>query len=331
MLVIHRSSVLTIRMEHLDEHTDALIARHLAGEATPEEEAALQTWAEQSPENTRYLADLHALWGKSPALRPAQAVDTEAALRRVKSRLQQVRQPRMVRLAVVWRAAAAVLLAVVAGYFLWVRSPQTPQVVIAATDTARTDTLSDGSVVTLGTQSGLTLAAGFNARERRMRLHGQATFTVQPDPERPFVVEVDDLEVQVVGTVFRVDNAAEPAQVRVDVTEGRVRVRARGQELYLSAGDAAVYDRESGALVAGQSQNRVLRFDATPLREVIRRIEGAYNTQIDLKNSNLENCLLTARYNSLPLERVLELIAESFGIRVEKTDEGYALDGEGCE
>ena len=316
-------------MEIFDEHTDALIARHLAGETSSEEAATLQAWAAESPENAGYLADLQALWQKTPALRPAPArpVNTEAALQRVKSRLR-THSPRMV---VMWRAAAAVVLAVVAGYFLWVHNSGEPNVVIAATNLARTDTLTDGSVVTLGTQSGLTLAAGFNARERRMRLHGQATFEVQPDPERPFIVEVGDVEVQVVGTVFRVDNAAELARVRVEVLEGRVRVGARGQELYLVAGDEAVYDRESGTLIASQSQSRVLRFDATPLREVIRRIEGAYNTKIELKNSNLENCLLTARYRSLPLERVLELIAESFGLRVEKTDAGYALDGEGCE
>jgi len=319
-------------MEHLDEYTDALIARHLAGETSPEEVAVLQAWAAESPENARYLADLQALWQKTPALRPAPArpVNTEAALQQVKSRLR-ARSPRRVRRVVMWRAAAAVVLAVVAGYYLWVHHSGEPNVVIAATNLARTDTLTDGSVVTLGTQSGLTLAAGFNARERRMRLHGQATFEVQPDPERPFIVEVDEVEVQVVGTVFRVDNAAEPARVRVEVLEGRVRVGVRGQELYLAAGDEAVYDRESGTLIANQSQNRVLRFDATPLRDVIRRIEGMYNTKIELKNNDLENCLLTARYRSLPIERVLELIAESFGLRVEQTDEGYALDGEGCE
>ena len=319
-------------MEHLDEHTDALIARHLAGETSTEEAAALQAWAAESPENAHYLADLQALWQKTPALRPApaRAVDTEAALQRVKTRLR-VPSPRMVPLSVVWRAAAAVVLAVAAGYFLWLRNLPAPDVVIAATDTVRTDTLADGSVVTLGIQSGLTLSVGFNARERRMRLQGQATFEVQPDPERPFIVEVDDVVVQVVGTVFRVDNTAEPAQVRVEVQEGRVRVGARGQVLYLAAGDEAVYDRQSGTLIAGPSQRRMLRFDATPLQEVVRRIERAYNTKIDLKNSDLENCLLTARYNSLPLERVLELITESFGLRVEKTTDGYALDGEGCE
>jgi ferric-dicitrate binding protein FerR (iron transport regulator) len=319
-------------MEIYDEHIDTLIARHLAGENTPEEAVALQAWAAKSPENARYLADLQAIWQKTPALRPAdpRAVDTEAALQKVQTRIRAGR-PRMVRLTVVWRAAAALVLGVAAVYFLWMRNLQAPDVVIAATNIARTDTLTDGSVLTLGPKSGVALAAGFNARERRMRLHGAATFNVQPDTTRPFIVAVQDMEVRVVGTVFRVDNALEPSRVRVDVLEGKVRVSVRGQSALLVAGEQAIYDQKAGTLEHVRPEGRVLRFDETPLREVVRQIEQVYGVQVLLKNKNLENCPLTARYNNLPVERVLELVAESFSIQLEKTAAGYALDGKGCE
>ncbi|MBK9335040.1 MAG: FecR domain-containing protein [Lewinellaceae bacterium] len=319
-------------MEIYDEHIDALLARYLAGETTPEEAIALQAWVAASPENARYLADLQAIWQKTPALRPAdtRAVDTEAALQKVQTRIR-AHTPRMVRLTVVWRAAAALALAVAAVYFLWMRNLQAPDMVIAATHLARTDTLADGSVLTLGPQSGVALAAGFNTRERRMRLHGAATFDVQPDTTRPFIVAVQDLEIRVVGTVFRVDNALEPSRVQVDVLEGKVRVRVRGQSALLVAGEQAIYDQKAGTLKHVRPQGRVFRFDATPLREVIQQIEQVYGMPVFLKNNALENCPLTARYNNLPVERVLELVAESFSIQLEKTATGYALDGKGCE
>jgi len=319
-------------MEPLDEHTDTLIARYLAGEATPEETAALLAWADESPENRRYLADLQALWQQTPALRPtpARTIDTEAALLRVKNRLQQNR-PRMVRLSVVWRAAAAVALVLAAAYFFRLRNLPTSAGVLVATDTAVSETLFDGSIISLDPRSGLSLDAGFNTRNRRMHLHGAATFDVKTDSTRPFIVALNDLEVQVLGTVFRVDNLSDPILVRITVTEGRVRVGARGQALILAAGDQAVYNLKSGKLMQDKSLGRVLRFDATPLLEVARQIEHAYGVRIILKNQALENCLLTARYNNLSADRVLTLVAESFAIALEKTPNGYELDGTGCE
>ncbi|HRI62022.1 MAG TPA: FecR domain-containing protein, partial [Saprospiraceae bacterium] len=194
-------------MENFDEHIDAYIARHLAGETTPAEEAILQVWMAKSPENRRYFADLQAIWEKSPAMRPAasRTVDTEAALEKVKIRLRSgggTVRPLTIRTSLLWRAAAAVLLVVTAAYFLWLRNDPGTATIIAATDTALTDTLTDGSVIALSSQSGLMIAKNFNIRERRVRLHGEARFKVAPDTTRPFIVETADLEVRVVGTEF---------------------------------------------------------------------------------------------------------------------------------
>jgi ferric-dicitrate binding protein FerR (iron transport regulator) len=328
-------------MENFDGHTDALIARHFAGETMPEEDAALQSWVAESPENLRYFADLQAIWEKSPGMRPqaARPVNTEASLQKVKTRLRGGGKRRSMTAPAVmlWRAAAAVALAVAAVYFLWLRNAPAPATVIAAADAALTDTLTDGSVVTLSRQSGLAIAKGFNIRERRLRLHGEAYFKVQPDTLRPFVVEVQDLEVRVVGTAFQVDDAADADSVSVTVTEGKVRVSARGQALLLQAGESALYNKKSGALARLNTtqnpvmENKVLRFDATPLREVIRQIENMYGVKIILKNKGLEDCVLHARYNNLPPEEVLNLIAESFSLQLSRTEKGeFVLDGAGC-
>ena len=326
-------------MDHFDEHIDALIASHLAGESSPEEDAALTAWMAESAGNRRYFGELQKLWAQTAVARPAApAVDTEAALQRVKHRLQAGRAvPLKGKRMVFWlRLAAAVLLAVAAVWFLRLRQPSVPGPVIAASDTALTETLADGTVLTLDRQSGVALAAGFNTRERRLRLHGKAGFAVAHDTARPFVVEVQDLEVRVVGTVFRVDESADSASVTVTVSEGKVRVSAGGRAVLLGTGMGAVYDRGSGTLRNLETpQNpvpeRVLRFDATPLGEVVQEVEKQYGVKITLKNPALHKCLLTARYNNLPAERVLHLIAESFSLRLSKTENGaYVLDGAGC-
>lgn len=327
-------------MALFDEKIDELLAKHLAGECSAEEEQAISRWLDESSEHQTYLEELRWLWEHSAEGLPAspRQVNTEEALQQVKSRLQRkggnsgLHWQRNFFL----RAAAVFLLALAAVY--WLRTGNTPDPVrIASAGTILTDTLNDGSVVTLREHSGLTLAGNFNRRERRLRLEGEAFFEVAHDTVRPFVVEVQDLEVIVVGTAFTVDNTTEPDKVVVTVTEGKVRVSRNGQSLLLTPGEQATCNLTSGTLVrttpaqgVPDLQSRMFRFEATPLGTVIQQLSKAYGVTIVLKNKQLETCPLTARYLNLPLERVLELVSQSFSISVEKVENGYTLDGESC-
>ncbi len=329
-------------MDLFDEKIDELLAKYLADECSAEEAETVGRWLAEGPDHQKYLADLQWLWLRSPnGLPPApRRVDTEAALHQVKIRLLHHGKTAPLRWQrSFWLRAAAVVAIVVAGVYWWRLSQAPGPVHFAATGAALTDTLTDGSVVTLQRASGLTLAPAFNRRERRMRLEGQASFQVTHDTSRPFVVEVPDLEVRVVGTVFTVDDASDPAKVLVWVTEGKVAVRHSNQSLLLTAGEEAVYDRTAGTLsrVVGGGDNqdpsrlrRSFRFDATPLGDVARQIGQAYGVHLSFKNKILEKCPLTARYNNITLERVLEIIADSFSITVETTADEYVLDGKGC-
>lgn len=327
-------------MNIFDEKIDELLAKRLTGECSPEEEETLEHWLAESPEHRRHLEELQWLWERSSdALTPApRAVDTEAALLRVKSRLkaggsaQPLRWQRSF-----WMRAAAVFLLAVAGVYWWQSGNTSAPVRVAAAGSVLTDTLTDGSVVMLERQSGLTLARQFNRRERRMRLDGEAFFEVASDTARPFIVEVRELEVRVVGTAFTVDNTTDPNKVMVTVTEGKVLVASKSRSVLLHAGEQAVFDRQNGTLQRtarkpdqGVFGNRLLLYNATPLSKVVEDVNTRYGARVKLNNKVLENCRLNARYNNLPLERLLVLIAESFSLTVKKEGDTYILDGEGC-
>lgn len=329
-------------MENFDQEIDDLLAKRLAGENTPEEENVIRHWLESSSDNQKYFENLQWLWQHTPEARarPPRAVDTEAALQRVHGRLRQTGGgAKSIPLGFWMRAAAAVFVLAAAVYFFRQNTRTSAPVQIASVERTLTDTLADGSVVTLNRRSGLAVSSGFNRRERRMHLQGEAYFEVKRDTNRPFIVEISDVEVKVVGTAFNVDNATNPEQVIVTVTEGKVRVSARDQALLLTPGEQVVYDKKTGALkrsTAPQNpnllayKNRVFHFDATPLRIVVQQVEKVYGVDIDLKNKSLEDCQLTADYNNLSIERVLSLIAESFSLQLEKKENRFVLDGAGC-
>jgi len=85
--------------------------------------------------------------------------------------------------------------------------------------------LSDGSKVTLNTDSQIHVE--LNPTMRRIRLdQGEAYFEVAKDTARSFVVEIADKRVVAVGTKFSVRRDND--DIRVLVTEGRVRIERRG-------------------------------------------------------------------------------------------------------
>lgn len=81
--------------------------------------------------------------------------------------------------------------------------------------------LRDGSIVTLGARSRMEVR--FEAGARLVTLgDGQAFFSVEKDPNRPFIVQSGDTQVRVTGTKFNLHKG--PAGLRVTVEEGVVEV-----------------------------------------------------------------------------------------------------------
>lgn len=120
--------------------------------------------------------------------------------------------------------ATAAALLVVAGTWWWQAATPSPSSPVAKTylRVNERQALPDGSLVELKDGSHITLE--FSAAERRVRLTGEAHFTVAKNPARPFVVEAAGVTVRAVGTAFNVRSDA--AAVEVVVTEGTVRIDA---------------------------------------------------------------------------------------------------------
>ena len=64
--------------------------------------------------------------------------------------------------------------------------------------------LSDGTTVYLNAESELTYPVKFSGKDRRVCLKGEAYFEVERDTCKPFIVEANSLEIQVLGTEFGV-------------------------------------------------------------------------------------------------------------------------------
>ncbi len=239
----------------------------------------------------------------------------------------------------IWRMAAAVALLALAGYFLYGYWDRPAEAIAVATFQAQaqpnTVKLVDSSTVALNRSSTLTFR--LQTRLREATLVGEAYFQVAKNQAQPFVVMAQGTQVRVTGTAFNI-KAYTPDSVSVVVTEGRVVFSVGANRLELSAGDRAVYERQSQQLHKYRSTDnniaayatRVFNFDQTPLGEVVQKLNEVYQANIALADPALQNCLLTVDFDNQELSTVLQIIADTLGLTIDQQPAAVVLSGPGC-
>ena len=155
-----------------------------------------------------------------------------------------------------------------------------------------------------------------------VRLEGKAFFEVQHDKAHPFHVETAESRVTVLGTRFQV--VAGKEQTTVDVVSGKVgfALRERSDSVVLTAGLRACYAIGSDQIAVTERQNpnelawqtHRLRFEETPLPQVVADLELAYQTT--LIYSGAADKRLTATFEELTLEEALRVVNETLDVRV---------------
>ena len=104
--------------------------------------------------------------------------------------------------------------------------------------------LGDGTSVCLNSESELRYPVQFDCGERRVFLRGEGYFEVAKDPEHPFVVEVEDAKIEVLGTIFNVSGYAEEERVVTTLVEGVVRLSSDSESVLLEPNEQGVLDKD---------------------------------------------------------------------------------------
>jgi len=102
-------------------------------------------------------------------------------------------------------------------------------------------TLSDGTEIFMNSVTSLRFPISFNnAPTREVSLTGEAYLKVTKDPARPFIVNMQEGSVRVLGTEFNV-NSYEKGNLQVALVEGKVQLKAGQDSAILERGFAATY------------------------------------------------------------------------------------------
>ena len=324
------------------------LARYLAGESSSAEKEQVEAWAGNSEQNNRELEELRMLFKASDRYFEINRFNTGAAWQKVQQntvhKVVRLESKRKKAYASLLKYAAILILAIFAGsagyYLVTTISEEKQTIVLAGEQTVNEIALPDGTIVSLNSSTKLEYPAKFNSDIREVTITGEAFFDVQPDPDKPFVINAGGMQVKVLGTSFNVRAYPEAESVEVVVETGLVQVTNRNGEvqatqatLMLNPGEKGILYNLPGTLEKSFNTNpnyiawktRNLIFNKTPLMEVVKYLEDIYHIDIQLENNELEKLVLTAHFERKPHDFILNVIQLTFGLELTRENGAYVL------
>ncbi len=316
---------------------DELLVKYLVDEATPPEQEAVEEWIGANAENKKYFEQFRLVWEESKSVAPGLAIDENKAWQRFQRRVRSSETIHAGERKIgQWRIAVAILLLLGIGgliYGLVFKAPVEPAIInIASINQVKRDTLPDGSIATLNKHSELSYPKRFKGKTRNVRLRGEAFFNVQPNKEKPFIIDVNDVEVRVVGTSFNVRSDGGSTEIIVET--GIVKVTKAGKSVELKAGERISLDAADVETGKEQSKDKLYNYyvsrtfecDNTPLWKLVDKLNEAYETKIRIARPELKKMPLTVTFNDESLDVILDIISQTFMIKVVKKDGEIVLE-----
>lgn len=184
--------------------------------------------------------------------------------------------------------------------------------------------LADGSVVWLNAGSKLRYPVEFKGKERKVYLEGEAYFKVEKDTQHPFIVEVDRMEVEVLGTQFNINTYRADGVYETTLVEGKVEVRS-----LLTKGKITILPDEQVRLCGGELSVRKVDaelytswvkgkfyFEREMLEEIAVQLERWYDVSFFFVRQDLKEKRFTGTvFRDDKIEQVLELIRKTADVQ----------------
>lgn len=320
----------------VDQIPDELLARYLAGEASPEESAGIERRAETDPVFARELDRLLAAYagGKGTG-----SHTTDQAWNRLAARIEEPVRVLPLHRRPLFRMAAALVL-VAGATLLWRGAGPAdpvqagPETIQTAAGERRSVDLADGSRIVMAPGSVLRIAEGVASGkgERRVDLEGEAWFEVEHDASRPFRVYTVDAVAEDLGTEFTVRAWAGEGRVQVAVVSGEVALRSTGSGDTTSA---TLRPEDVGELIAGQAptvsrpgslagfvawHEGRLPVEDLRLDSLVTEFSRWFGVTLTLEDSTLAARRITATFDLDRLEDALDVLRLSLGVEIERRD-----------
>lgn len=197
----------------------------------------------------------------------------------------------------------------------------------------QTVTLADGTVLYLNSGSRLTYPAVFSGDSRTVFMDGEAYLDVAKDPEHPFIIKSQGIDIKVLGTSFNFKNFAQERTAELLLMEGSVEASvSRHNEtrvVRLKPGDRMQYNRENDKLDVARFnpygykaffEDNSLHFFDMVMSDIAQELSRRFNCEIVVMDEQLASRRYFSIFtNNETLDQILAVMSSDGKMRVRRS------------
>ena len=158
--------------------------------------------------------------------------------------------------------------------------------------------LSDGSKIFLNSISKLTYPVVFDDEKREVYLEGEAYFEIKKDIKRPFLVNINGMKIEVLGTSFNVKAYTDEDEIYTTLVEGKIKLNNEKSEneWVLEADQQAVWEKNSDEVTVRKVdaqqyiawKNGVYSFTNQPLEDIMKTLSRWYDFEYEFASEDIK-------------------------------------------
>ena len=195
-------------------------------------------------------------------------------------------------------------------------------------------TLADGTNVWLNARTTIQYPITFNEKERLVKLDGEAYFNVTKDKSKPFIVQTDNYNVEVLGTQFDVNAYSETGEFETTLMSGSVKVASASDstqkilkpnnKVFLQDGKlhvTAVDDYNPYRWKEG-----LICFKNETFTSIMKDFEKYYGLTIQVKNKNVFKYVYTGKFRQTDgIDYALRVLQKDIKFTYQRDDENQII------
>ncbi len=238
--------------------------------------------------------------------------------------------------------AVLVTISLSAIYFVWNNrnfAEKQMLTIFSGSNSMQQVVLPDGSKVLLNKHTTIKYPKVFSKKVRRVELSGEAIFEVTHNPNQAFIVAANNVEVEVLGTVFNVMAYPADGMVTATLISGKVKLKyidpstKKEQSITLAPNHSATYYFNQNRFevsmvdvskVTAWEQGKLI-FSDEPIESVVNKLNRWYGVEISLSNDLKGKYRLTMTVENETIDEVLLIISKTIPIGYSKSDKQVSI------
>lgn len=308
-----------------------LIHKYLKGEALPQEKLEILEWIEANSENRKQFMQFRRLYDS--------AIWSESINENTNSGLQPQKRLFIKRFVREFSKVAAIIAIAITTTLIIQKVNQQP--IAISTQTIEVPqgqhvnlTLSDGTKVSLNSNSKFKFPSNFEANNRTVTLDGEGFFEVTHNAQCPFHVLTQKCNIEVLGTKFNVLAYNNSSIFETTLLKGSVNVSnlQTSENLLLNPYERA--ELKNGKLLQTSIESEddflwrkgIYVFKDEPLKEIFQKLESYYQIKIIIQNKEVKKLNCTGKFRQIEgIEHIMRVLQKVNGFGYKRNEENNTI------